>query len=134
MDNFDLNKYLYNNPLLKEIKINDPNIPSDIKIPEGWDEIKDPWQDTEGGEMFKAYEAPMEGWDEEHKDYVWIYKTNEGKYAIGVNYAFGDYDSSKEIFNSLRDAMLAAVKEMEELKEEWDTDYDQYDDEELEED
>ena len=79
-------------------------------------------------------EAPMEGWDEEHKDYVWIYKTNEGKYAIGVNYAFGDYDSSKEIFNSLRDAMLAAVKEMEELKEEWDTDYDQYDDEELEED
>jgi len=26
MDNFDLNKYLYNNPLLKEVKVNDPNI------------------------------------------------------------------------------------------------------------
>lgn len=29
MDNFDLKKYLYNNPLLKEIKINNPNATDD---------------------------------------------------------------------------------------------------------
>jgi len=40
MDNFDLNKYLYNNPLLNEIKVNDPvEVFNKLKKDEEIDEI-----------------------------------------------------------------------------------------------
>jgi len=112
--------------LLKEYKINQPG----LEIPKGWEQSKfDPDQDPEDDIEVEAYSAPMEGWDEEHRDYVIIYKTPNNEYYIVSSFAFGDYETDEKRFNSLSNARKHAVEVMEDIMKEWETD----DEEELDE-
>jgi hypothetical protein len=138
MDSFNLKKYLAEGrlfeentqALLREIKVGSPSsIP-----PSGWDEIRDlsDFNDDYGMypiEVLKAWEAPMEGWDDEHMDIVMIKKQypynpgthwfkDEGKFYVDGYVAFGDFDD-KGPFDTFEEALYIAVKEMEAFKEEW---------------
>ena len=73
------------------------------------------------GKLIEAYEAPMEGWDENHPDVIYIFKKINNKFNVMGNYAFGDYISEGE-YNSLYEAQKRAVELMEELKKSWDDD------------
>lgn len=112
--------------LLKEYKINQPG----LEIPKGWEQSKvDPDQDPGDDIEVAAYSAPMEGWDEEHRDYVIIYKTPNNEYYIVSSFAFGDYETDEKRFNSLSNARKHAVEIMEDIMKDWETD----DEEELDE-
>lgn len=132
MSNFDLKKYLAEGILFKEIKAK-----AAYTVPEGFIEIEDIsyFNDDEDdpGEVLKAWEAPMEGWDDEHMDTVMIKKEydynpqtgefeGEGKFYVDGYVAFGDFDV-KGPFDTFGEAFDVAVEEMESLKEDWDEDY-----------
>lgn len=128
MSNFDLKKYLTEGILFKEIKAK-----AAYTVPEGFNEIEDIsyFNDDEDdpGEVLKAWEAPMEGWDDEHMDVVMIKKEydynpetgefeGEGKFYVDGYVAFGDFDE-KGPFDTFEEAFSIAVEEMEAFKEEW---------------
>lgn len=128
MSNFDLKKYLAEGNLFKEIKAK-----AAYTVPEGFNEIEDIsyFNDDEDdpGEVLKAWEAPMEGWDDEHMDVVMIKKEydynpetgefeGEGKFYVDGYVAFGDFDE-KGPFDTFEEAFSIAVEEMEAFKEEW---------------
>lgn len=130
MSNFDLKKYLAEGSLFKEIKAK-----AAYTVPEGFEEIEDlsyfsPNDDEDDpGEVLKAWEAPMEGWDDEHMDTVMIKKEydynpetgefeGEGKFYVDGYVAFGDFDE-KGPFDTFEEAFSIAVEEMEAFKEEW---------------
>lgn len=128
MSNFDLKKYLTEGILFKEIKAK-----AAYTVPEGFNEIEDIsyFNDDEDdpGEVLKAWEAPMEGWDDEHMDVVMIKKEydynpetgefeGEGKFYVDGYVAFGDFDV-KGPFDTFEEAFSIAVEEMEAFKEEW---------------
>lgn len=128
MSNFDLKKYLAEGNLFKEIKAK-----AAYTVPEGFNEIEDIsyFNDDEDdpGEVLKAWEAPMEGWDDEHMDVVMIKKEydynpetgefeGEGKFYVDGYVAFGDFDV-KGPFDTFEEAFSIAVEEMEAFKEEW---------------
>jgi hypothetical protein len=75
------------------------------------------------GKLIEAYEAPMEGWDENHPDVIYIFKKISNKFNVMGNYAFGDFISEGE-YNLLYEAQKRAVELMEELKKSWDDDED----------
>lgn len=107
--------------LLKEYSVNKPG----LKIPAGWEQSKvDPDQDPGDDIEAASYSAPMEGWDEEHHDYVIIYKTPNNEYYIVSSFAFGDYETDKKRFNSLYNAQKRAVEVMEDIMKDWKTDED----------
>lgn len=95
-------------------------------VPEGWSEskISDQDQDKElyGGKIVKMYTAPMDGWDEEHEDILYIIEKEDGSFKISAYYAFGgdDEELEKELFNSLEAAQKRVVEVMEEIMENWD--------------
>ena len=128
MSNFDLKKYLAEGNLFKEIKAK-----AAYTVPEGFNEIEDIsyFNDDEDdpGEVLKAWEAPMEGWDDNHMDVVMIKKEydynpetgefeGEGKFYVDGYVAFGDFDV-KGPFDTFEEAFSIAVEEMEAFKEEW---------------
>ena len=128
MSNFDLKKYLTEGILFKEIKAK-----AAYTVPEGFNEIEDIsyFNDDEDdpGEVLKAWEAPMEGWDDNHMDVVMIKKEydynpetgefeGEGKFYVDGYVAFGDFDV-KGPFDTFEEAFSIAVEEMEAFKEEW---------------
>lgn len=71
------------------------------------------------GKLIEAYEAPMEGWDDNHPDVIYIFKKIDNKFNVMGNYAFGDFISEGE-YNSLYEAQKRALELMEELKKGWD--------------
>ena len=111
MDNFDLRKYLAEGKLLKE-----------DTIPSGWDE----WTEKEtleflnspGETAIKIWDAPMEGWDEEHRDVIIIKQKDDGKHYLDGYVAFGDYKEQGP-FDSYEEVFQLAVDEMNAFKEDW---------------
>ena len=111
MENFDLRKYLAENKLLKE-----------QSIPSGWDE----WTEEEtleflkspGETAIKIWDAPMEGWDEEHEDMVIIKQKDDGKHYLDGYVAFGDFEEQGP-FDSYEEVFQLAVDEMNAFKEDW---------------
>lgn len=98
-------------------------------IPKGWSEEKDinlyndeSGKETYGGEVIKAYSAPMEGWDEYHTDEIKIIKKEDGNFGISAYYSFSgeDEELKKESFNSLEAAQKRVVEVMKEIMESWD--------------
>ncbi len=114
MDNFDLKKYLAEGKLLKE----------EPKAPSGWTEIKDlsdMHRSEEDDEIaVKAWEAPMEGWDEENKDII-VVRKEDNKFYLDGYIPFGSFDEQGP-FDTYEEALKLAVEEMEDLKKDWDED------------
>ena len=121
--------------ILNEIKINNPT----VKIPDEWSEMEidsDPdWNNPEYDHDVEAYEAPMEGWDNEHMDTVYIMSTpvidektkkplpaDQIKYFISVNYAFGGREDEDKEYDSIDSARRHAVEVMEDIMKDWDND------------
>ena len=104
--------YLAEGRLLKE----------EIKAPSGWTEIKDlsnMHRSEEDGEIaVKAWDAPMEGWDEENKDIIVVRKEDDKFYLDGY-IPFGSFDEQGP-FDTYEEALKLAVEEMEAFKEDWD--------------
>tara|TARA_R110002020_G_scaffold287847_1_gene503411 strand:+ start:1275 stop:1661 length:387 start_codon:yes stop_codon:yes gene_type:complete len=112
MDTFDLRKYLAEGKLIKE-----------DTIPSGWDEWTEDelkkWEPTIGETVIKVWDAPMEGWDEEHKDMIIIKQKDDGKHYLDGYVAFGDYKEQGP-FDSYEEVFQLAVDEMEAFKMDWD--------------
>lgn len=113
--------------ILSEIKTIDPrhfNNP-----PEGWTEDKDlkTYNDDEGeifgGEVVKVYSAPMEGWDENHSDDIYVIHLKNDKFRVDQAYAFGDWVNGDEEYDTLAHAILFAFDLMKEISEDWTDEY-----------
>jgi hypothetical protein len=96
----------------------------EMTAPSGWNEFKDisdMHDSEEDGEIaVKAWEAPMEGWDEEHKDMIIIKKDDSGFYLDGY-VSFGDFQMQGP-FDTYEEVLKLAFTEMEAFKEDWDED------------
>ncbi len=107
-----------------------------IEIPNGWSELEidsDPeWNDPEWDHDVELYSAPMEGWDDEHQDQVYIMSTpsidektkkllptDQIKYFISVNYAFGDREDEDTLYDTIDDARRRAVEVMKDIMKNW---------------
>lgn len=97
----------------------------DGNIPSGWsirdiEEYEEIMGDTEGeyGNIVKIYAAPMEGWDEENDDLIFIEETDDGKYYVTGYEAFGEFDDLGP-FNDYSTALKYAIATMEATKDEW---------------
>ena len=92
-----------------------------LEIPSGWSELEvdsDPeWNDPEFDHDVEVYSAPMEGWDDEHHDFVHIISTptinyitkepipaNQIKYYISVSYAFGNEEEEDKLYDNINSA------------------------------
>lgn len=113
-------------PILSEIRTK-----TNPKIPKGWTKYKDVsfWNEEPGvygGEVVAVYDAPMEGWDEEHTDGVMIIKFPNNTYAVNGWVAFGGFDETEKDgpFLTFNEAFHRAVEIMNEFKEGWDNDED----------
>ena len=123
MDKFNLREYLKNNPLLKE----------DVNIVKGFKEFEvDDEPDTEEDFEVRSFGAPMEGWDEEHYDYVNIFSTATSdpdtgeelkpKYYVDVYVSYGDWTKDRTYYNTEEEAHAEVEEIMNDLKEDWDED------------
>jgi hypothetical protein len=107
-----------------------------IEIPNGWSELEidsDPeWNDPEYDHDVELYSAPMGGWDDEHRDEVYIMSTpsidektkkplpaDQIKYFISVNYAFGDREDEDKEYDTIDDARRRAVEVMKDIMKNW---------------
>ena len=94
----------------------------ELKAPSGWTEIKDlsdMHRSEEDDEIaVKAWDAPMEGWDEENKDIIVVRKEDDKFYLDGY-IPFGSFDKQGP-FDTYEEALKLAVEEMEAFKEDWD--------------
>ena len=97
-------------------------IEEELKAPSGWTEIKDlsdMHRSEEDDEIaVKAWDAPMEGWDEENKDIIVVRKEDDKFYLDGY-IPFGSFDKQGP-FDTYEEALKLAVEEMEAFKEDWD--------------
>ena len=97
-------------------------IKEELKAPSGWSEIKDlsdMHRSEEDDEIaVKAWDAPMEGWDEENKDIIVVRKEDDKFYLDGY-IPFGSFDEQGP-FDTYEEALKLAVEEMEAFKEDWD--------------
>jgi hypothetical protein len=93
-----------------------------IKVPKGFKSIKPTDDDNETYEGFVLgrWEAPMEGWDEEHEDIIVLLLKNN-KYYIDGYFSFGDF-SRKGPYFSQEDAVKELINLMKDIKEDWDND------------
>ena len=93
----------------------------ELKAPSGWTEIKDlsdMHRSEEDDEIaVKAWDAPMEGWDEENKDIIVVRKEDDKFYLDGY-IPFGSFDKQGP-FDTYEEALKLAVEEMEAFKEDW---------------
>ena len=105
-------KYIMSESVIKE----------ELKAPSGWSEIKDlsdMHRSEEDDEIaVKAWDAPMEGWDEENKDIIVVRKEDDKFYLDGY-IPFGSFDEQGP-FDTYEEALKLAVEEMEAFKEDWD--------------
>lgn len=101
---------------LDEIKIT----PHTLNIPEGWEQVEVDEDDLEYGILYQ-FEAPMEGWDDEHYDIVRIQKYKE-KYTVTSIFAFGDSIDEDITYNNKSQALAKAIEIMNNIKEDWDGD------------
>ena len=107
-----------------------------IEIPNGWSELEidsDPeWNDPEYDHDVELYSAPMGGWDDEHRDEVYIMSTpsidektkqplptDQIKYFISVNYAFGGREDEDKEYDTIEDARRRAVDVMNDITHNW---------------
>ena len=94
----------------------------EMTAPDGWTEIKDlsdmHYSEEDGEIAVKAWDAPMEGWDEKNKDIIIIRKDDSGFYLDGY-VPFGDFEMQGP-FNTYEEVFKLAVEEMEAFKEDWD--------------
>mgnify|MGYP003625389345 FL=1 len=102
--------------------ITSPEMGGELKAPSGWTEIKDlsdMHRSEEDDEIaVKAWDAPMEGWDEENKDIIVVRKEDDKFYLDGY-IPFGSFDEQGP-FDTYEEALKLAVEEMEAFKEDWD--------------
>ena len=123
MDKFNLREYLKNNPLLKE----------DVNIVKGFKEFEvDDEPDTEEDFEVRSFGAPMEGWDDEHYDYVNIFSTATSdpdtgeelkpKYYVDVYVSYGDWTKDRTYYNTEEEAHAEVEEIMNDIKEDWDED------------
>ena len=101
---------------------NDQDHTEEIKAPNGWTEIKDlsdmHYSEEDGEIAVKAWDAPMEGWDEKNKDIIVVRKEDDKFYLDGY-VPFGDFEMQGP-FNTYEEVFKLAVEEMEAFKEDWD--------------
>ena len=106
--------------LILEIKVNNPK----LKIPPDWKEVE-PYSESDDYEevTIRQWEAPMDGWDSDNVDSVYI--TKKGNiFKVLANYAFGSYEEPIGQSDTLYLAIKIAIGEMEKIKEHWgDDDY-----------
>ena len=104
--------------------ITSPEMGGELKAPSGWTEIKDLsdlHRSEEDDEIaVKAWDAPMEGWDEKNKDIIVVRKEDDKFYLDGY-IPFGSFDEQGP-FDTYEEALKLAVEEMEAFKEDWDED------------
>jgi len=98
-------------------------------IPSGWTEENLDGRgfdedEPEDGHILKIWSAPMEGWDEEHKDEVIIRIGEDGKHYQDAYISFGDYEEQGP-FDTYEEALKSAIGEMNAFKEDWE-DEDEY--------
>ena len=113
------------NPKAAYIKVvmdKEKPLKEEMTAPSGWTEITDlsdmHYSEEDGEIAVKAWDAPMEGWDEEHKDMIIIRKDDSGFYLDGY-VPFGDFEMQGP-FNTYEEVFKLAVEEMEAFKEDWD--------------
>jgi hypothetical protein len=98
-------------------------------IPSGWTETKDlegrgfDPDEPDDEHILKIWSAPMEGWDEEHKDEIIIKKGEDGKYYQDAYVSYGDYEEQGP-FETYEEALKSAIGEMNAFKEDWDSEGD----------
>ena len=109
---------IYTTDILAEGKL----LKEELKAPSGWTEIKDlsdMHRSEEDDEIaVKAWDAPMEGWDEKNKDIIVVRKEDDKFYLDGY-IPFGSFDEQGP-FDTYEEALKLAVEEMEAFKEDWD--------------
>ena len=107
---------------LEKLSLSEGSLKEEMTAPSGWTEITDlsdmHYSEEDGEIAVKAWDAPMEGWDEEHKDIIIIRKDDSGFYLDGY-VPFGDFEMQGP-FNTYEETLKLAVGEMEAFKEDWD--------------
>jgi hypothetical protein len=107
---------------IKKMMDKEKPLKEEMTAPSGWTEITDlsdmHYSEEDGEIAVKAWDAPMEGWDEEHKDIIIIRKDDSGFYLDGY-VPFGDFEMQGP-FNTYEEVFKLAVEEMEAFKEDWD--------------
>ena len=107
---------------IKMVMDKEKPLKEEMTAPSGWTEITDlsdmHYSEEDGEIAVKAWDAPMEGWDEEHKDIIIIRKDDSGFYLDGY-VPFGDFEMQGP-FNTYEEVFKLAVEEMEAFKEDWD--------------
>ena len=120
MNDFNLREYLKNNPLLKE----------DVNIVKGFKEFEvDDEPDTEEDFEVRSFGAPMEGWDEEHYDYINIFSTATSdpdtgeelkpRYYVDVYVSYGDWTKDRTYYDTEEEAYGEVEYIMNDFKEDW---------------
>ena len=107
---------------IKKMMDKEKPLKEEMTAPSGWTEIKDlsdmHYSEEDGEIAVKAWDAPMEGWDEKNKDIIIIRKDDSGFYLDGY-VPFGDFEMQGP-FNTYEEVFKLAVEEMEAFKEDWD--------------
>ena len=120
MNDFNLREYLKHNPLLKE----------DVDIVKGFKEFDiDDEPDTEEDFEVRSFGAPMEGWDEEHYDYINIFSTATSdpdtgeelkpRYYVDVYVSYGDWTKERTYYDTEEEAYGEVEYIMNDFKEDW---------------
>jgi hypothetical protein len=97
-------------------------------IPSGWTEENLDGRgfdedEPEEGHILKIWSAPMEGWDEEHKDEIIIRMGEDGKHYQDAYVSYGDYEEQGP-FDTYEEALKSAIGEMNAFKEDWENEED----------
>ena len=90
----------------------------EIIIPKEWDNEGEDKEEN----IVNSWSAPMEGWDEEHRDTVQITQNPEGAYNVIAIGAFAGTDEFGP-FNTYEQAEKYAVKIMKEFMSDWEDEY-----------
>jgi hypothetical protein len=108
---------------INEIKINKPSenykaIASKYTIPAGWTEVEPEQYDGDENEKIMEFFAPMDGWDPNHNDIIFIEKTPKNKFLVDGYIAFGGFGVIE--LNTFKKAIIKAIEIMNDIKEGWD--------------
>ena len=117
---------------INEITVNNPSqnykfIASKFKIPNGWNEREDLEDEDNGNKKIIEFSAPMEGWDTDHDDYVWIEKTPGGTFIVNGAIAYGEFGDDIK-FDTFKEAMEEIIRVMNNIKNDWDEYYEDEED------
>ena len=107
---------------IKMVMDKEKPLKEEMTAPSGWTEITDlsdmHYSEEDGEIAVKAWDAPMEGWDEKNKDIIVVRKEDDKFYLDGY-IPFGSFDEQGP-FDTYEEALKLAVEEMEAFKEDWD--------------